>query len=142
MYLDPYQSLGFHCSLTYKTFVNALNRLLKGTAVSPAQFVTLAHLIALGPISQAELANRLAITAATTVGLIDRMERDEWVIRKIDSNDSRVKLVILTKKAVRVWAKMSHIARDILKQAYKDIPPYEIERVMRVLAKVRKNLNE
>ena len=140
MYLDPHESLGFHCSLTYKVFVNAINTRLKSTGVSSAQYVALAHLIALGPISQAELANRLAITAATTVRLIDRMERDEWVIRKINPNDGRIKQVVLTKKAVRLWAKLSKIARDMLNQAYKNIPPDDIEKVKSVLEQVRQNI--
>ena len=48
--LDPYESLGFHCGLTFKAFVGALEGKLKGTGVSPAQFV--AHLVAPGPLTQ------------------------------------------------------------------------------------------
>ena len=63
--LDPYESLGFHCGLTFKAFISSVEKRLKGTGVSPAQFLALAHLIALGPLSQTELVDRLSITKAT-----------------------------------------------------------------------------
>ncbi len=79
--LDPQESLGFHCSLTVKAFMSALERKLKAMGVSKAQFLALEHLIASGPLSQSELAERLSITPATGVRLVDRMERDGLVKR-------------------------------------------------------------
>lgn len=137
---DPWESLGFHCNLTLKAFVGALEGKLKGTDVSPAQFMALAHLIALGPLSQTELANRLSITPATAVRLIDRMERDGWVIRKADPEDGRVKRVVLTAKAAEVWKEVSQVGRALLDQAYQGIHPPEIEMVKRILERVRRNL--
>ena len=138
--LDPYESLGFHCNLTFKAFVGTLEMKLKGTGVSRAQFLALAHLIALGPLSQSELADRLSITPATAVRLVDRMERDGWVIRRTDSDDGRVKRVSPTEKATQVWKKVSQAGREILDQAYRGVHPSEIETVKRVLAHVRRNL--
>ncbi len=138
--LDPFESLGFHCDLTLKAFINTLQRKLKGTGVSPAQFVALAHLIALGPLSQSELGDRLFITRATAVRLVDRMERDGWVNRQGDSKDSRVKRVVPTKKASEIWEEVSRAGRQLLDQAYRGVHPAEIETVKRVLERVRRNL--
>ena len=138
--LDPYESLGFHCSLTLRAFVGALEAKLKGTGVSPAQFVALAHLTALGPLSQSELADRLSITPATAVRLIDRMERDGWVIRQIDKQDARVRRVAPTEQAARIWEEVSRAGRALLEQAYQGVHPAEIETVKRVLERVRRNL--
>jgi MarR family transcriptional regulator for hemolysin len=140
--LDPYESLGFHCSLTYKAFVTALDRKLKGKGVSPAQFIALAHLVALGPISQVEVADRLSITPATAVRLVDRMERDGWVIRQSDPDDARVKLVAPTEKAKNIWDELSEEGRNLLDQAYTGVHPAELEMVKRVLARVRQNLKD
>jgi MarR family transcriptional regulator for hemolysin len=137
---DPYESLGFHCNLTYKAFVSVLERRLKGTGVSHVQFRALAHLIALGPLSQAELADRLFITPATAVRLLDRMERDGWVVREKDPEDQRVKRLVLTKKAINAWKDLSHGARAVLNKAYRGIHPSEIETVKRVLERARHNL--
>ena len=138
--LDPHESLGFHCNLTLKAFIAALEVKLEGTGVSPVQHIALAHLTALGPLSQAELADRLMITPATAVRLVDRMERDGWVVRQSDPEDGRVKRVVMTEKAAEVWESVSRAARDLLDQAYKGVHPAEIETVKRVLERVRRNL--
>jgi MarR family transcriptional regulator for hemolysin len=138
--LDPYESLGFHCNLTLKAFIAALEVKLKDTGVTPVQHMALAHLTALGPLSQAELADRLSITPATTVRLVDRMERDGWVTRQSDPEDARVKRIVLTDNAAEVWEKVSKAARALLDEAYRGLHPAEIETVKRVLERVRKNL--
>ena len=140
--LDPHESLGFHCNLTFKAFVGALRDKLKGTGVSQAQFLALAHLTALGELSQSELADRLFITPATAVRLVDRMERDGWVVRQTDSDDGRIKRLVLTEKASTAWKDVSLAGRALLDQAYSGVLPSEIETVKRVLERVRRNLGE
>lgn len=138
--LDPQDSLGFHCNLTLKAFLGALARNLKGTGVSSAQMFALAQLIASGPLPQSELVGRLSITRATGVRLVDRMERDGWVIRQPDPKDGRVKLVVPTKRAAETWKKISCAGLKMLDQAYRGIDPAEIETVKRILEQVRQNL--
>jgi MarR family transcriptional regulator for hemolysin len=140
--LDPYESLGFHCNLTLKAFIAALEIRLAGTGVRPVQHMALAHLTALGPLSQAELADHLSISPATAVRLVDRMERDGWVVRQSDSKDGRVKRVVKTEKANEVWEVISRSARELLNQAYRGVHPAEIETVKRVLERVRRNLKD
>ncbi len=138
--LDPYESLGFLCNLTFKAFVSVLERKLKGTQVSRAQFLALAHLTALGPLSQRELSNLLSIAPATAVRLVDRMERDGWVTRQVDPDDRRVKRVVPTDRASEVWEEVSKSGRATLEQAYRGIQPEEIETVKRILERLRRNL--
>jgi MarR family transcriptional regulator for hemolysin len=138
--LDPYESIGFLCNLTFKAFVSVLEHRLRGTQVSRAQFLALAHLTALGPMSQRELSNLLSITSATAVRLLDRMERDGWVKRQMDQDDRRVKRVVLTDRAAEVWEEVSQCGRATLEQAYRGIQPGEIETVKRILERMRHNL--
>ncbi|MCI5223338.1 MAG: MarR family transcriptional regulator [Candidatus Electrothrix sp. AR4] len=140
MKLDPYESIGFHCNITLKVFLSALGDKLKGTGISPSQFLALANLTAFGPLSQSELAERLSITGATTARLIDRLERDEWVRRERDPDDQRIKMVIPTDKAAGIWEEISQTGREVLNQAYQGISPEELETVKRVLKHIRKNL--
>jgi len=138
--LDPHDSLGFHCALTFRAFTAALERRLEGSRVSPTQFIALAHLIALGPMAQAELAGHLSITAASAVRLVDRMERDGWVARRPDRVDRRVKRVVPTAEARRMWRRISRHGRAVLEEAYAGIDRREITRAMRLLERVRANL--
>ncbi len=137
---NPRDSIGFQCSLTFRAFTSALERKLKGTGVSRGQFVALAHLIGLGPMTQSELASKLGIAAASIVRLVDRMERDGWVKRGPASGDRRVKVVSPTEKALEIWGQLSRHARSLLEEAYRGLPPDEIESAIRTLTQIRRNL--
>jgi MarR family transcriptional regulator for hemolysin len=138
--LHPYESLGYHCNLTVKSFVSAVEKELKGSGVSPAQYVALAQLIASGPLSQADLVGRLSITRATGVRLVDRMERDGWVVRHRDHADERVKLVVPTDRAAEVWERISGAGRTVVDRAYRGVCREEVESAKRTMEKVRENL--
>ncbi len=124
-----------------KAFFSTLGDKLKGTGISPSQFLALANLTAFGPLSQSELADHLAITGATTARLVDRMERDEWVRRERDPNDQRIKMVISTEKAAGIWEEISQSGREVLEQAYQGVTPEELDTVKRILKHIRENLN-
>lgn len=143
-HFDPNESLGFHCNLTVKSFLSAWERKLRkmDVNVSPAQLVALAQLLASGPLSQTELVDRLSIKAATGVRLVDRMERDGWVVRKSDAKDGRVKLVVPTKHVMEFWEKISKTGRSVLERAYRGVTPAELETVKRILERVRNNLEK
>jgi DNA-binding MarR family transcriptional regulator len=126
--LAPFESLGFHCALTFKAFVAVLEDKLKGSGVPQAQFLALAHLTALGPLSQSELATRLSIMGATAAKLIDRMERDGWAEHRPDPQDGRVKLVTPTEQTARAWEQVSLVGRRLLEQAYRGAIPRKSRR--------------
>jgi len=139
--LDPQESLGFHCALTVKSFMSSLEHRLKGMGMGRAQFLALEHLIASGPLSQSDLVDRLSIRAATVARLVDRMERDGFVRRLADPQDRRVKRVVPTERATRIWPELCKCGREILDRAYGGVEPAEIETVKRVLRTIRANLN-
>ena len=137
---DPYKSLGFQCELTLKVFVRNLAQRLDGTGVSPTQFRLLAHLMADGSQTQAELCELLSISPPSAVKLIDRMERDGWVVRQADALDRRVNRVACTEQAKEIWEEVTIHSINLLEQAYRGIDPDEIEAAIRLLMRVRKNL--
>jgi MarR family transcriptional regulator for hemolysin len=139
--VDPYESIGFHCSLTYRSFARALENRLRETGIKPSQFFVLSHLIALGAMPQGELAAYLSTSPVTIVKLIDRMERDGWVVRKPSVEDRRVKQVFLTKKAEAQWKDLTVIARSVIEQAHRGLAKKEINTVKNILNKIRNNLN-
>ena len=140
MTFDPYKSLGFQCELTLKLFLRNLALRLDGTGISPTQFRLLAHLMTDGPLTQAELSEMLSITPPSTVKLIDRMQRDGWVIRQASDQDRRINKIICTEQAKKIWEKVTVHSRDLLRQAYQGLSEDEINSVITILEKVRKNL--
>ena len=140
---DPYECIGLHCSITNKAFIAVFEKRLQGTGISPAQFSALAYLMALGPLSQAELGDRLSITPPTTARLVDRMERDKWVRRQPDTDDGRINRLVVTARARDIWDRLSKVVgRQVMQQAYRGVHPTELETVKRVLARVRANLTQ
>ena len=137
---DPYKSLGFQCELTLKAFVRNLAQRLDGTGVSPTQFRVLAHLMADGSQTQAVLCELLSISPPSGVKLIDRMERDGWVVRQADERDRRVNRIVCTDQAKEVWEEVTVHSIDLLKQAYRDLPSAEIDATINLLKAVRRNL--
>ena len=87
-----------------------------------------------------DLARKVGLEPSTMTGLVDRMERDGWVVREKDLKDGRVKRVVPTKEAVKTWEDVSQGGRAVLDKAYRGIHQSEIETVKRVLERVRRNL--
>ena len=134
------ESLGFHGYRTQLALFGALERRLGGARMSAMQYLALRNLVGADPISQSELGQRLFITGATTVRLVDRLVRDGWVVREAHPADGRVKLLVPTQKAKQVWQDIKDIGDEVLEGAYQGIEPAEIEQVKLVLARVRQNL--
>ncbi|WDU82004.1 MarR family transcriptional regulator [Caloramator sp. Dgby_cultured_2] len=51
-----------------------------------------------GRMSQKELSDKMNIKESTTVRLVDRMEKDGFIVRFKDSNDRRITYIELTEK--------------------------------------------
>lgn len=49
-------------------------------------------------MSQKELSDKMNIKESTTVRLVDRMEKDGFIVRFKDSNDRRITYIELTEK--------------------------------------------
>ena len=82
---------------TSRAWRQALDRRLKYLGVSQASWMTIAVVAkARGPLSQSELADRLAVEGATMVAMVDRLVKAGLVVREPSITDRRVKRVVLT----------------------------------------------
>jgi MarR family transcriptional regulator, transcriptional regulator for hemolysin len=50
-------------------------------------------------LTQREIADKLALEGPTLIPIIDKLEKDVFVIRKIDPRDRRINRILLTEKA-------------------------------------------
>lgn len=82
---------------TSRAWRQALDRRLRYLGVSQASWMTIAFAAkAHEPLSQSELADRLAVEAATMVAMVDRLVKAGLVVREPSTTDRRVKRVVLT----------------------------------------------
>ena len=85
----------------------ALDRRLKYLGVSQASWMTIAVVAkAPGPLSQSDLAHRLAVEGATMVAMVDRLVRAGLVFRELSTTDRRVKRVVLTQAGNLLYDKV------------------------------------
>lgn len=67
--------------------------------LTPPQALVLMALYEEEGISAGELGIRLVLDSATVSGLMDRMEKDNWIVKKYAPNDGRLLQLYLTDKA-------------------------------------------
>ncbi len=58
------------------------------------------------PLSQTELAQRLAVEGATMVAMVDRLAEAGLLVREPSETDRRVNLVVLTKAGNQLYGKV------------------------------------
>jgi MarR family transcriptional regulator for hemolysin len=92
---------------TSRSWRQAVDRRLKYLGVSQASWMTIAIAAkARSPLSQSELADKLAVEGATMVAMIDRLVKAGLVLREASTTDRRVKRVVLTPAGLKIYEKV------------------------------------
>lgn len=110
--------------------------------------LTRVHWLAIGIIgenerlTQAELANKLELGAATTGKLVDRLEERGLVRRENDPNDRRSNLLALTPDAKAILRKLARVSKELRQEILCDLSETEQERLKRSLLKIKKQLTQ
>jgi DNA-binding MarR family transcriptional regulator len=103
---DFENSVGYWVFATAHALACAMNDELAAHGITARQWEVLACISHDGELSQSELAERMHIEAPTLVGVLDRMERDGWILRVTDENDRRRKLIRPSERAEEQWGRM------------------------------------
>jgi MarR family transcriptional regulator for hemolysin len=124
-----------------------LDERLKPMGMSQAKWRTLLHLsIAPGPLTQAEIAERLGIEDASSATLLRRLENEGWIARKSSLRDRRCKMVLLGRRAHNVISQISAAAEELRHELLENISSADLRTCVRVLTQIhekaeRKNGN-
>ena len=109
---------------TARAWRQAVDRRLKYLGVSQARWMTIAVAAkARTPLSQSELAHRLAVEGATMVAMVDRLVKAGLVIREPSTTDRRIKRVVLTPAGNLLYDKVRAEAAAFRKQLLANIDP-------------------
>jgi MarR family transcriptional regulator for hemolysin len=104
-----------------------LDRRLKYLGVSQASWMTIAVAAkARGPLSQSELADRLAVEGATMVSMVDRLVKAGLVIREPSPTDRRVKRVVLTPAGNLLYGQVREEAAAFRKELLASMDPKKL----------------
>jgi len=120
--LDERFSSALHS--TSRAWRQALDRRLKYLGVSQASWMTIAVAAkACAPLSQSELADRLAVEGATMVAMVDRLVKAGLVIREPSTTDRRIKRVVLTPAGNLLYDKVQAEAAAFREELLANIDP-------------------
>ena len=121
---------------TARAWRQAVDRRLKFLGVSQASWMTIAVAAkAESPLSQSELADRLAVEGATMVTMIDRLVKAGLVLRVASTTDRRVKRVVLTEAGNRLYDKVRAEAAAFRHELLANVDTRPVERRHRAARK-------
>jgi MarR family transcriptional regulator for hemolysin len=138
----------FENSVAYWIFATAhqlactINEELAALGITHRQWEVLAWISFAGEMSQTELAEKMGIEAPTLVGVLDRMERDGWIMRVPSEVDRRKKMIRPTEKVEPVWAQMVACGMGIRARATRGLGPEQLQALRDILETMRKNLGK
>lgn len=116
----------------------AVDRRLKSLGVSQAGWMTIAVAAKSDrPLSQSELADRLAVEGATMVTMIDRLVKAGLITREASTTDRRIKHVIVTAAGYRLYDTVKTAAAEVRKQLLARVDPTELETATHVLEELQ-----
>lgn len=124
---------------TARAWRQALDRRIRYLGVSQASWLTIAMLAKSGgPLSQSELADRLAVEGATMVSMVDRLVKAGFVVREPSTIDRRVKRVVLTPAGNALYAKVKAEAEAFRRELLAQVPPEELRGATELLEKIQR----
>jgi MarR family transcriptional regulator for hemolysin len=133
-------SLGYRLLAASHAFSRAVNEELAPAGITYRQCQVLGCLAFESGLTLAELAERLHLEPPTLAGILDRMERDGWIVRRPCPDDRRKKRVYPTAEAGPVWSKMVLGGEAVESQAAAGLSEEEQAQLRRLLARVYENL--
>jgi MarR family transcriptional regulator, transcriptional regulator for hemolysin len=138
---DLGKSIGYIINRTAKAFVKALDiQLREKVGVTAAQWKVLVILVDQNGLTQKEIASRLGLDSATLIPIIDKMEKDNLVVRKVDPSDRRNNRIYRTEVVDLKWDKMMECAQNIMEISLGGISDENVKIMKDVLENIWQNL--
>jgi len=138
--IDLEKSVGLWAKLSTKYWEKVADiELRKQFGLTGSQWKIFAALAIRNGISQKEIADLIFVEAPTLVPIIDRMEKDGFVVRKPDPKDRRNNRIFLTKKSESLADSIIASALDIRKIVLKNISEKDLETTRKTLKKITEN---
>jgi len=92
-------------------------------------------------LTQSELSKKMLVSRANITGLIERLEKEDLVVRGTDPSDKRVFRVCLTNKAATLMNTFLPVHNDFMHKVMSALDSQEKEVFISLLEKLKKGLN-
>jgi DNA-binding MarR family transcriptional regulator len=117
-----------------------VDRVVRPLGVTRSQWWVLAFLSRQDGMHQVALADQLDLGKVALGGIIEGLESNGLIERRPDANDKRLKRVFLSKKGVRMIARIRENVADVEKRLLRGIDASDLEGLVRGLRSMKGNL--
>ncbi|MDN4493602.1 MarR family winged helix-turn-helix transcriptional regulator [Ureibacillus aquaedulcis] len=114
--------------------------ILSNYTITPPQFVALQWLHESGDMTIGELSNKMYLAFSTTTDLVDRMEKNELVVRIRDEQDRRVVHIHLLQEGERIIEEVIEKRQNYLQDVLVDFDEAEVESLSKLLNKLHQQM--
>jgi len=138
--LDPLRSFGFLLKDVSRLYVQRFERRARALGFTLSQSKALIYLARNEGISQSRLAELCDIEPMNLVRILDHMEADGWVERRLDPTDRRARCLYLRAKARPVLDQLDRVGDLTREEAFASIPRPEVELLISLLQRIQSHL--
>ncbi|MEM7467980.1 MAG: MarR family transcriptional regulator [Pseudomonadota bacterium] len=112
------------------------SRLREEFNITLPQFDVLSELDHAGtPLTMSSLSNKLMVSNGNVTGVIDRLERDQFVARQPSPNDRRVHFISMTDKGKAKFQDMVTVHEGWVEELFNDLSLNDLENLLGILKK-------
>lgn len=136
--------IGFFIKLINECIGKKANQTLKpfDLTLSQARILFYLHDHKDAATSQKDLEVFFEVTHPTIIGIINRLEKKDFIRCITNSKDKRVKNIFLTDKGVNVFCSMDHFRKKTEQKMMQDLTSDQIRELQSLLKIVYKNIQE
>jgi DNA-binding MarR family transcriptional regulator len=114
--------------------------ILNSYTITPPQFVALQWLFEHGDMTIGDLSNKMYLAFSTTTDLVDRMEKNELVVRIREEQDRRVVRIKLLQEGERIIEEVIKKRQEYLENVLSDFSEEEVGQLSFLLEKLHTNM--
>ncbi|MGE4553204.1 MAG: MarR family winged helix-turn-helix transcriptional regulator [Desulfovibrionaceae bacterium] len=130
--------LGLTCYEISRGWRVLMDQRLRHLGLSSSRWVVIFALADLArPVSQKELADAIGVEGPSVVHILDHLQKEGWVRRRVSPKDRRVKLVELSDRAQTELSALMVPCLELEEEILADIDPDELDRCHRLLLRLR-----
>ena len=133
---------GFIISRTARSLSRSLDiRLRNEVGITFAQWRVLVLLTKTHDgLTQREIAEGLGLEAPTLIPILDKLQKDGFIDRRVDHNDRRNNRIYRSKRTFEIWETTIECATRVLTIAMEGLSEDKVQIMKEVLEKIRVNL--
>lgn len=139
--MDRLRMIGFLLKDATRLYTRRFEERAQDLSLTLAQCKALAYLERNEGVSQKRLAELTELDPMSLVRILDRMEADGWVERRLDPQDRRARTLWLTAQARPVLERIARVAAQTRAEALAGLSETEHEQLCRLLGRVHENLS-